>query len=124
MGVDIIEKSSIAITCGNYAGFSRGSISPSVTSDFIDIHGHWSEQDIQVVSSLGLMNGTGTTDQGFRNFSPEGIVSRAQLATVLQHTFQLDYGQIRFVKQPLASDYYRDVDNEAWYANDLSPCKE
>jgi len=93
-----------------------------LTGDFIDIRGHWAVQDIEAVSSLGLMNGTGTTDQGFRVFSPEGTVNRAQLAAVLQRTFQLDYGQIRFIKQPLASDYYQDVDNGAWYADDLVMC--
>jgi len=102
-----------------FSGTAGAQLSPG---DYIDIHGHWAEQDIEAVSSLGLMNGTGTTDQGFRVFSPEGTVSRAQLASVLQRTFHLDYGQIRFIKQPLASDYYQDVDNEAWYADDLVMC--
>jgi len=34
----------------------------------------------------------------------------------LQRLFQFDYGNMRFVKQPAASDYYRDVSNESWYA--------
>ncbi|MDD4171709.1 MAG: S-layer homology domain-containing protein, partial [Syntrophomonas sp.] len=82
-------------------GISSAQQSPG---DFIDTRGHWAEQAIEAVSNLGLMNGTGTTDQGLCVFSPEGTVSRAQLATVLQHTFQLDYGQLEFIKQPLASD--------------------
>jgi predicted secreted protein len=104
----------MAVPAGASAKLSPG--------DFIDIHNHWAEQDIQTVSSLGFMNGTGRTDQGFRVFSPEGTVSRAQLSTVLQRSFQLDYGEIRFVKQPLASDYFRDIENEAWYANGLVMC--
>ena len=100
-------------------GISSAQQSPG---DFIDTRGHWAEQAIEAVSNLGLMNGTGTTDQGLCVFSPEGPVSRAQLATVLQQTFQLDYGQLQFIKQPLASDYYSDVDNEAWYANGLVMC--
>jgi predicted secreted protein len=94
----------------------------NVPDDFTDIQGHWAEQDIKLVSGLGLMNGTETNEQGLRLFSPDEIVTRAQLAAVLQYTFQLDYGQIKFIKPPLASDYYPDVDNQAWYANSLVMC--
>jgi len=100
-------------------GGASAQLSPG---DFVDIRGHWAEQNIAAVSSLGLMNGIGTTYQGFRIFSPEGTVSRAQLANVLQRTFQLDYGMLRFIKQPLASDYYRDVDDAAWYADGVLMC--
>ncbi|MDD3365166.1 MAG: protease inhibitor I42 family protein [Syntrophomonas sp.] len=102
--------------------FPGGASAQTAPGDIVDTSGHWAEQDIEAVSCLGFMNGTGTTDQGFQVFSPEGTVSRAQLAAVLQRTFQLDYGQIQFIKQPLASDYYPDVDNDAWYANGLVMC--
>ena len=85
-------------------------------SDFADGN-HWAQRDITAVSGLGLMNGTGTTADGQRLFSPQGHVSRAQLAAILTNTFGLDYGTIRFIKEPVASDYYRDVDNNAWYAS-------
>ena len=90
--------------------------------DFTDVSGHWAEQQIAAAASLGFMTGMGTDIQGLRVFAPDGIVSRAQLASVLQRTFQLDFGQIRFIKQPLASDYYGDADNEAWYADSLVMC--
>jgi predicted secreted protein len=103
--------------------FSPGTTAAQLSSScFSDVDGHSAQQDIELVSSLGLMNGTGTTEQGLRVFSPEAAVSRAQLAAVLHRTFQLDYGQMRFFKQPLASDYYRDVDNTAWYADGLVMC--
>lgn len=92
------------------------------SGDFGDIEGHWAASDIMFVSDLGLMNGTGTNEQGLNLFSPEEKVSRAQLAVILQRTFQLDYGQIRFIKEPAATDYYQDVDNQAWYANALVMC--
>ncbi|NTW06096.1 MAG: DUF4163 domain-containing protein, partial [Peptococcaceae bacterium] len=83
-----------------------------------DIKG-WAENDIDAVTGLRLMKGTGTNNQGQLIFSPEAKVSRAQLATVLLNTFNLDYGYIRFIKQPLASDYFGDVNNSDWYANSL-----
>jgi len=68
------------------------------------------------------MVGNGLNQQGQPIFSPEAVVSRAQLAAVLVRTFNLDYGDKRFIKQPLASDYYRDVDNKTWYAGDVVMC--
>ncbi|MEQ8200299.1 MAG: protease inhibitor I42 family protein [Syntrophomonadaceae bacterium] len=76
----------------------------------------WAAADIQAISGLGLMNGTGTADDGQRLFSPQGNVSRAQLAAILTNTFGLDYGTIRFIKEPRASDYYQDVSDKDWYA--------
>jgi len=102
-----------------FPGAASAQLSPG---DFVDIRGHWAEQNIAAVSNMGLMNGIGTTYQGFRIFSPGGTVSRSQLANVLQRTFQLDYGLLRFIKQPLASDYYRDVDDAAWYADGVLMC--
>lgn len=88
----------------------------------VDISGHWAEQDIQAAVNQELMAGTGKNSQGQNIFSPEAAVSRAQLAAVLVRAFQLDYGDKRFIKQPLASDYYQDVDNGIWYAQDVVFC--
>lgn len=90
--------------------------------DFADIDGHWAENDITAVSNLGLMSGTGDNGQGYYIFAPGNTVNRAQLASVLQRTLGLDYGKLRLVKQPQASDYYRDVDNQAWYADAVMLC--
>lgn len=92
------------------------------SADFADVSGLGAGRDIEMVANLGVMIGTGTNGQGLRIFSPGDNVTRAQLAVVLQRTFQLDYGQKRFFKQPQATDYYRDVDNQAWYAEGLVMC--
>jgi len=102
--------------------FPAISVAQLAPGDFIDVKGSWAEPEIQTVCKLGLMQGTGTTAQGFKVFSPENLVTRAQLASVLVRTFRLDYGQIRFIKEPVASDYYQDVDNKAWYASDVLMC--
>lgn len=88
----------------------------------MDICGHWAEQEITNAIGQGLMVGDGFNKQGQPIFSPEATVSRAQLAAVLERTFNLDYGDKRFIKQPLAGDYYRDVDNKAWYAEAVTMC--
>ena len=88
--------------------------------DFTDTQGHWAQKNISAVCNLGLMSGMGVNGQGHKVFSPDSLVNRAQLAVVLQNVFELDYGEKRFVKQPLASDYYQDVDNQVWYAEALT----
>lgn len=90
--------------------------------DYIDLKGHWAEQDILLLDQFGIMQGMGTNEQGYKIFAPGSLVTRAQMAKVLTDTFQLDYGQLRFFKQPVASDYYRDVDNNSWYANAVVMC--
>lgn len=97
-------------------------IPQQVPSEFTDIHEHWAKSDIQAVCKSGLMSGMGVNQLGLKVFSPDSSVSQAQLASVLQRTFQLDYGQLRFIKQPLVSDYYSDVNNDAWYANAAMLC--
>lgn len=90
--------------------------------DFIDTTRHWAQNDIQAAVDLGLMNGVGTTAQGFRVFAPDAAVSRAQLAVVLQKTFNLDLGQVKFIKAPAASDYYPDVQDQTWYSEAVIMC--
>ncbi|MGE5390366.1 MAG: protease inhibitor I42 family protein [Deltaproteobacteria bacterium] len=104
----------------------RTASDPATTSEQVvpaDIKGHWAQQEIQSAIDMGLMVGTGRNGQGQKIFCPEAAVSRAQLAAVLTRTFNLDYGDKRFIKQPLASDYFRDVDNKAWYADALVMCE-
>lgn len=75
-----------------------------------------------MVAHLGIMIGISAAEPSRGIFSPLTAVSRAQLAVVLQRTFQFDYGDIRFIKAPQASDYYQDVSNDAWYADALVLC--
>lgn len=102
-----------------YPGSCAAKLAPG---DYIDIKGHWAEQEIQTAVNLGLMSGMGSNTQGYQVFAPDSQLNRAQLTVVLQRVFQLDYGQTRFIKQPEASDYFADVDNQSWYADALVMC--
>jgi hypothetical protein len=82
---------------------------------FVDIQGHWAESEIETAYNHGLMLGTGTNEYSFKTFSPEENVNRFQLAAVLERAFDLDYGN-KFIKKPVASDYYCDLEEEAWYS--------
>ncbi|HWP96968.1 MAG TPA: protease inhibitor I42 family protein [Syntrophomonadaceae bacterium] len=89
---------------------------------FSDIQGHWAEQVILDISAQGLMQGIGTDEQGLRIFAPDMPVTCAQTAAVLVSLFKLDYGSKVFIKQPLASSYYSDVEDQSWYASAVLMC--
>lgn len=90
--------------------------------DFIDTRGHWAESEIQTACNDGLIKGVGVNEAGDKIFAPDSQVSRAQLALVLEKTFELNYGLLRFIKAPVASDYFWDVENDEWYANAAMLC--
>ena len=71
--------------------FPSAASAASVHPAFSDTAGHPAERDIQLVDNLGIMVGTGTDANGAAIFAPSAMVSKAQLAVVLQRTFQLDY---------------------------------
>ncbi len=118
----MFKKAFLVFILGIFITIPGGALARPALADYTDVQDNRAEQDINMVSDLGIMNGTGITNQGLKVFSPDSDLSRSQLALVLQRTFQLDYGQIRFIKAPLASDYFSDVDNQAWYANGLVMC--
>lgn len=96
--------------------FPGAASAASVQPVFFETAGHPAERDIQLVGNLGIMVGIGAEGPESSPFAPSEPVSKSQLAVVLQRLFQFDYGNMRFVKQPAASDYYQDVSEEAWYA--------
>lgn len=90
--------------------------------DFNDIQGHWAITAISQMVTTGYMDGVGTSEAGSRVFAPDAPATRAQAAAVLTRMFRLDYGAKRFIKQPLAADYYADVPNDTWYSDDVVMC--
>lgn len=99
-----------------------GTAGASTTTEFGDVNDHWAQSDIIMVAGLHLMNGTAVDAHGVTLFSPQNLVSRAQLAVVLQNTFHLDYGSKVFGKHPQATDYYEDVADTEWYSEALVMC--
>ncbi|MEC0227172.1 S-layer homology domain-containing protein [Paenibacillus alba] len=56
---------------------------------------------------------------GFDNehFVPKGKISYAQTVQMIVKGLNLNLDTIRFIKQPLASDTYTNIPNDAWYAD-------
>ncbi|MGE5405132.1 MAG: S-layer homology domain-containing protein [Candidatus Saccharibacteria bacterium] len=82
-----------------------------------DIDKHWAASQIRTAINQGLM-----TDMGNGRFQPNQPLTRAQLAVSLARLFQLDYGNIRFIKAPSVRDYYDDVTPDKWYSGAIIMC--
>lgn len=51
------------------------------------------------------------------HFVPKGKISYAQSVQMIVKGLDLNLDHIRFIKQPLASDSYTNIPNDAWYAD-------
>ncbi|MCQ4086179.1 S-layer homology domain-containing protein [Saccharibacillus sp. JS10] len=69
---------------------------------FVDINGHWAQQDIQRLQSLGVLAGIGNGQ-----FAPSAPATRAQFVQMIGNLLKLQAGS--------SSTSYSDVSNDAWY---------
>ncbi|OCT12226.1 hypothetical protein A8709_30775 [Paenibacillus pectinilyticus] len=52
-------------------------------------------------------------------FAPQAAISEAQSVQLMVNAFGLNLDLVRFFKEPKATDYFKNANNEAWYANAL-----
>ncbi|WP_237449010.1 S-layer homology domain-containing protein [Paenibacillus sp. OT2-17] len=105
---------------GTYAVLDGGA-SGEVRS-FIDISGHWAQQDITRLATRLLVTGTDSTastasatrerDLANMHFEPEGQVRRSELAAMLIRVLGLEH-----TDRTLTS--FDDVQTESWYADSV-----
>lgn len=81
---------------------------------FSDIAGDPAQTKIDALRKEGVLSGM---DDG--RFSPKEVLTYDQGIRLLVKGFGLHMDNIRFFKEPKASDYYRHVPDDAWYAGDF-----
>lgn len=81
---------------------------------FTDIASHIYKEQITQLYQEGIVKGVGN-----KQFSPDKLVSNAQALQLYVNVFKLNLDRFRFIKQPLATDYFIMADNNAWYADAL-----
>lgn len=104
------DGSAKAVT-GRTGHFTVFGVAEKPAPDFIDISGHWAEDDILFAASRGLLEGTGD-----RQFSPDGTATRAQLAAILW--------RMEGSPAPGADSAFTDTVPGAWYAAAVAWCAE
>jgi len=85
---------------------------PELISNFIDIKGHWAEQDINTLYQKGLISGV-TTFQ----FQPERPITRAEFAAIMLRALGESPGSY------MTGRFY-DVPADAWYFNVVNKAAE
>lgn len=82
------------------------------TVPFTDISGIAGKDKIISLQEQGIIKGNGS---GL--FAPDAPVTAAQGIQLLVNAFDLNIDNIRFIKAPKASDYFKNAKDNAWYAD-------
>jgi hypothetical protein len=78
---------------------------------FLDIANHEYEEDINRMYEESYVEGV-----GHRQYKPDLLLTNAQAIQLAVNVFDMNLDSFNFVKEPLATDYFLEADNDAWYA--------
>jgi hypothetical protein len=81
---------------------------------FQDLKGDPAATKISALQQRGVVSGIDAD-----HFDPQGKVTFAQGIQLFVKGLHLNIDNLRFIRAPKASDYYSQVDDDAWYANAL-----
>src|SRR5690606_22886797 len=81
---------------------------------FADIAADQGKAEIMALKESHLISGIGGN-----KFGPNQKLTNAQGVVMIIKGLNLNIDHLRFIKQPLASDYYTNIDDDAWYAHAL-----
>lgn len=79
---------------------------------FKDIDGLQEKEAIMYLHNKGYVNGVGN---GL--FAPYATITTAQAIQLMVNFMELNLDNVRFIKAPLATDYFIKANNNAWYNN-------
>jgi hypothetical protein len=84
----------------------------AVYADFEDLDGHDSKESVYALQQAGIVNGI---DE--KRYAPEGTMTFAQGVQMVVKAFHMNIDALKFFKEPLASDYFERVPDDAWYSS-------
>ncbi|WP_328803485.1 S-layer homology domain-containing protein [Paenibacillus silvestris] len=87
-----------------------GALSFNTAFAFSDVESGQAEA-INALRDRGVVSGV-----DHEHFAPKGKISYAQSVQIIVKGLDLNIDLLRFVKQPLASDFYTNIGNDSWYA--------
>jgi hypothetical protein len=86
----------------------------AAAAPFTDLANVPQKQEILVLQEKGYVAGVGN-----KLFAPNATITAAQGIQLIVNALGLNIDLIRFFKEPKATDYFKNADNDAWYANAL-----
>ncbi|WP_151733530.1 S-layer homology domain-containing protein [Paenibacillus tengchongensis] len=93
---------------------TMGAQSFAAGADFTDLEGNAAKAHIVELQQKGILHGVGGGA-----FMPDAPLTAAQAVELLVNGLDLNLDTVRFVKEPLATDYFSQADNGGWYAQAL-----
>nr|WP_315023835.1 S-layer homology domain-containing protein [uncultured Aminipila sp.] len=84
----------------------------AATSSFTDINDIKSNDKIVELYDKGVIKGT---EKGL--FNPNGTLTAAQGVQMIVNAFDISLAGISFVKAPQATDWFKEANDKAWYAD-------
>jgi len=81
------------------------------TVPFTDINDSLARDKIISLQDRGIVKGTGNN-----LFSPKDNINTAQVIQLFVNALGLNLDNVRFMKEPKATDYFVNANNDAWYA--------
>lgn len=106
-GSVLMKATIIALVMLTFAGQCFAGVNP-----FTDINEAVGKDKILSLQEQGIIKGYGN---GI--FAPNAPLTAAQGIQLLVNAFDLNIDNIRFIKEPKASDYFKNADDNAWYAD-------
>jgi hypothetical protein len=92
--------------------FSSTAQAFAATTPFKDIDNSAYKDKITGLQERGFIKGTGNG-----MFAPDSPLTAAQGIQLFVNVLNLNLDAIRFIKEPKATDYFKNANNDAWYAN-------
>ncbi|WNS42356.1 S-layer homology domain-containing protein [Paenibacillus sp. MMS20-IR301] len=105
----IITMSATALLALSFAGQQMAS-----AAAFKDLNNVQDKEKIIALQNSGLIKGVSED-----RFAPYLSISAAEGVQLIVNAFGLNLDTIRFVKAPLATDYFKNANDSAWYAQAL-----
>ncbi|WP_341282272.1 S-layer homology domain-containing protein [Paenibacillus sp. FSL H8-0537] len=78
---------------------------------FNDVKNDPNAKKIEALQQQGIITGDKNG-----NFRPQGNLTYAEGISMIVKGLELNFDHIRFVKQPLAADYYTNIKDDKWYS--------
>lgn len=103
----LMKATIIALLMLTFVGQCFAGVNP-----FTDINETVGKDKILSLQEQGIIKGYGN---GI--FAPNAPLTAAQGIQLLVNAFDLNIDNIRFIKEPKASDYFKNADDDAWYAD-------
>ncbi|GED71137.1 hypothetical protein BRE01_48390 [Brevibacillus reuszeri] len=86
----------------------------AATTPFTDLTNVAAKDKIIALQQMGTIQGVENN-----HFMPDATVTAAQGIQLIVKALDLNLDNIRFIKEPKATDYFSKADNNGWYANAL-----